>query len=756
MRRLIILAEVALGLLFASCTKEEQRTLSVIPAPLKVELQQEVFSLNSETGLYIDASEGDKKILEDYLVASSMNLKPVIAEEGHNVVLKQVAELPEVNSSEGYVLTVTPDQVLIRATSGAGLFYGVQTMLQMVDEKGLPAGVITDEPRFAYRGFMMDVSRHFFDKEFIKKQMDALAYYKLNRLHLHLTDAAGWRLEIKKYPRLTEFAAWREFPTWKEWWNNGRRYEEEGSKDAHGGYYTQDDIRELVAYAQERFITVIPEIEMPAHSEEVLTAYPELSCTHEPYKQADFCVGNEKTFEFLENVLTEVMELFPSEYIHIGGDEAGKASWPTCKLCQARMKKEGLKDVNELQSYLIHRIEVFLNAHGRKLLGWDEILEGDVAPNATVMSWRGMEGGIKAAQLGHDVIMTPTSFCYFDYYQTADTKDEPLGIGGYVPIEKVYSLEPVPAVLTEEQSKHILGAQANLWTEYIHSSEHVEYMVLPRMAALAEVQWTQPEKKDFKDFTKRLARLMKFYQRDGFNYAKHVFDLKVDFTPDVTKKAVVVTLSTIDDAPIYYTLDGTEPTTASLKYTEPVSITETADFQAVVIRPEGKSKVVNKKISFNKATYCPIELTFQPSEKYKFGGAITLVDGMKGNDSYATGAWLGFVGGNVEAIIDLGQESEIKQVATNAIVDMSAWIMGSTGLVVSISDDNKEFREVAAKDIPAETNIDKKGVENYEITFDPVKARYVKVVIKRSPALPKGHAGEGKAAYMFIDEIEVD
>ena len=249
---------------------------------------------------------------------------------------------------------------------------------------------------------------------------------------------------------------------------------------------------------------------------------------------------------------------------------------------------------------------------------------------------------------------------------------------------------------------------------------------------------------------------MKFYQRDGFNYAKHVFDLKVDFTPDVAKKAVVVTLSTIDDAPIYYTLDGTEPTTASLKYTDPVAITETADFQAVVIRPEGKSKVVNKKISFNKATYCPIELTFQPSEKYKFGGAITLVDGMKGNDSYATGAWLGFVGGDVEAIIDLGQETEIKRVATNAIVDMSAWIMGSTGLVVSVSDDNKEFREVAVKDIPAETNIDKKGVENYEITFDPVKARYVKVVIKRSPALPKGHAGEGKAAYMFIDEIEVD
>ena len=494
-----------------------------------------------------------------------------------------------------------------------------------------------------------------------------------------------------------------------------------------------------------------------------------MGCTGGPYEVCPrwgvfedvLCIGNDKTMQFLEDVMSEIIEIFPSEYVHIGGDEAPRDRWKECPKCQARIKAEGLKaDKNHtaedrLQSYCMTRIEKFLNSKGRRIIGWDEILEGDVAPNATVMSWRGASGGIKAAQMGHDVIMTPNTYCYFDYYQTADTKDEPLGIGGYVPIEKVYSLDPT-FDLNEEQKKHIIGAQANLWTEYIATTEHVEYMVLPRMAALAEVQWTQPEKKDFKDFTTRLASLMKFYQRDGFNYAKHVFDLKADFTPDVAKKAVVVTLSTIDDAPIYYTLDGTEPTTASLKYIEPVVITETADFQAVVIRPEGKSKVVNKKISFNKATYCPIELTFQPSEKYKFGGAITLVDGMKGNDSYATGAWLGFVGGDVEAIIDLGQETEIKRVATNAIVDMSAWIMGSTGLVVSISDDNKEFREVAAKDIPAETNIDKKGVENYEITFDPVKARYVKVVIKRSPALPKRHAGEGKAAYMFIDEIEVD
>ena len=522
-------------------------------------------------------------------------------------------------------------------------------------------------------------------------------------------------------------------------------------------------------YAQERYITIIPEVDLPGHMLAALAAYPEMGCTGGPYEVCPrwgvfedvLCIGNDKTMQFLEDVMSEIIEIFPSEYVHIGGDEAPRTRWEKCPKCQARIKAEGLKAdkkhtaEDRLQSYCMTRIEKFLNSKGRRIIGWDEILEGDVAPNATVMSWRGASGGIEAAQMGHDVIMTPNTYCYFDYYQTADTKDEPLGIGGYVPIEKVYSLDPT-FDLNEEQKKHIIGAQANLWTEYITTTEHVEYMVLPRMAALAEVQWTQPEKKDFKDFTKRLARLMKFYQRDGFNYAKHVFDLKVDFTPDVAKKAVVVTLSTIDDAPIYYTLDGTEPTTASLKYTEPVAITETADFQAVVIRPEGKSKVVNKKISFNKATYCPIELTFQPSEKYKFGGAITLVDGMKGNDSYATGAWLGFVGGDVEAIIDLGQETEIKRVATNAIVDMSAWIMGSTGLVVSVSDDNKEFREVAVKDIPAETNIDKKGVENYEITFDPVKARYVKVVIKRSPALPKGHAGEGKAAYMFIDDIEVD
>ena len=766
----------ALALACASCTAEKEANYQVIPLPQEVSLTQEnPFKLNENVLIAYPENNAllqrNAEFLSEYIQqATNYAPKTKAIAAGEQVKNAIVLGLdPGIANKEGYVLTTTPEGVSINGQTENGVFYGIQTLRKSIpaEAKGatilIPAGEIKDEPRFSYRGMHLDVGRHFFPKEFMKKYIDLLALHNMNTFHWHLTDDQGWRIEIKKYPKLTEIGSQRSRTV------IGRNTQEYDNTP-YGGFFTQEEAKEIVKYAQERYITVIPEVDLPGHMLAALAAYPEMGCTGGPYEVCPrwgifedvLCIGNDQTMQFLEDVMNEIIEIFPSKYVHIGGDEAPRTRWEKCQKCQARIKTEGLKaDKNHtaedrLQSYCMTRIEEFLNSKGRQIIGWDEILEGDVAPNATVMSWRGMEGGIKAAQLGHDVIMTPTSFCYFDYYQTADTKDEPLGIGGYVPIEKVYSLKPVPAVLTEEQSKHILGAQANLWTEYIHSSEHVEYMVLPRMAALAEVQWTQPEKKDFKDFTKRLARLMKFYQRDGFNYAKHVFDLKVDFTPDVTKKAVVVTLSTIDDAPIYYTLDGTEPTTASLKYTEPVSITETADFQAVVIRPEGKSKVVNKKISFNKATYCPIELTFQPSEKYKFGGAITLVDGMKGNDSYATGAWLGFVGGDVEAIIDLGQETEIKQVATNAIVDMSAWIMGSTGLVVSISDDNKEFREVAAKDIPAETNIDKKGVENYEITFDPVKARYVKVVIKRSPALPKGHAGEGKAAYMFIDEIEVD
>lgn len=660
----MIWAGAALGLLAVGC-EDGQTTLSVIPAPLSVEMRQGgTFSLAPETGLYVEASEEDKRILEGCEAVASLKLVPVAEEGGHAIVLKQVTELPEVSSAEGYVLEVTPDKVLIRSKSGAGLFYGLQTLLQMVGEKGIPTGTVTDEPRFAYRGFMMDVSRHFFDKDFLKKQMDALAYYKINRLHLHLTDAAGWRIEIKQYPRLTEFAAWREFPNWKEWWNNGRQYKEEGSEDAHGGYYTQEDIRELVAYAQDRYITIVPEIEMPAHSEEVLTAYPELSCTHEPYKQADFCVGNERTFEFLENVLTEVMGLFPSEYIHVGGDEAGKASWPDCKLCRARMEKENLKDVNELQSYLIHRIEVFLNAHGRNLLGWDEILEGGLAPNATVMSWRGTEGGLKAVDAGHLAIMTPGEFCYFDSYQDAPDS-QPEAIGGYLPLSKVYSYNPVPDTLSAERVARVYGVQANLFTEYVPTKEHAEEMIYPRILALAEVAWSDPSVKDYEDFHARALKAVDELKTKGY----HPFELKEEI--------------------------GNRP---------------------------GSDKPVSHLAIGKKVIYGP-DAEYYPG--YSAGGDSALVDGVRGGWSYGDRRWQGFIGKRrMDVIIDLEAETDIHSVEADFMQVCGPEVFMPAQVIISVSDDGEAFTELTC--IDHEVVKDDKVTFKHFGWEGETKARYVR------------------------------
>lgn len=503
-------------------TAHSLKAQSVIPVPLKMEQGTGCFLLSENTKLYINLQGLEAQLLENCLQALPVHLKKGKKKDTQNILSLLITEKNhQLPSPESYTLSVTPQQILIRATSGAGLFYGLQTLLQLAQPSGagsysIASVEIEDTPRFAYRGLMLDVSRHFSTKEFIKKQIDALAYYKINRLHLHLTDAAGWRLEIKKYPLLTEFAAWRTDPTWKQWWNGGRKYVRFDAPGAYGGYYTQDDIREILEYARQHYITVIPEIEMPSHSEEVLAAYPQLSCSGEPYKNSDFCVGNEETFTFLENVLTEVMELFPSEYIHIGGDEAGKSAWKTCPKCQKRMTDEHLANVDELQSYLIHRIEKFLNNHGRHLLGWDEILQGGIAPNATVMSWRGEEGGIAAVTSGHRAIMTPGAYCYLDSYQDAPYS-QPEAIGGYLPLKKVYSYNPVPASLTAEQAKLVYGVQGNLWVEYIPTPEHVEYMIYPRILALAETAWSAPERKSWPDFHTRALSAVADLQAKGYH-----------------------------------------------------------------------------------------------------------------------------------------------------------------------------------------------------------------------------------------------
>lgn len=500
---------------------------SVIPVPLKMEQGTGSFLLSEKTKLYTNLQGGEAELWENYLKALPVQLKEARMKDRKQMLFLLITpKTTQLPSPESYTLSVTSQRIEIRATSGAGLFYGMQTLLQLMQPAStgsysVPSVEIEDTPRFAYRGLMLDVSRHFSTKEFIKKQIDALAYYKINRLHLHLTDAAGWRLEIKKYPLLTDFAAWRTDPTWKKWWNGGRKYLRYDEPGASGGYYTQDDIREILEYARQHYITVIPEIEMPSHSEEVLAAYPQLSCSGEPYKNSDFCVGNEETFTFLENVLTEVMELFPSEYIHVGGDEAGKSAWKTCPKCQKRMKDEHLANVDELQSYLIHRIEKFLNNHGRRLLGWDEILQGGIAPNATVMSWRGEEGGIAAVTSGHHAIMTPGAYCYLDSYQDAPYS-QPEAIGGYLPLKKVYAYDPVPASLTAEQAKLVYGVQGNLWVEYIPTPEHVEYMIYPRMLALAEVAWSAPERKSWPDFHTRALSAVADLQKKGYTLALSV------------------------------------------------------------------------------------------------------------------------------------------------------------------------------------------------------------------------------------------
>lgn len=611
---------------------------SVIPVPLKMEQGTGSFLLSEKTKLYTNLQGGEAELWENYLKALPVQLKEARKKDRKQMLFLLITpKTTQLPSPESYTLSVTSQRIEIRATSGAGLFYGMQTLLQLMQPAStgsysVPSVEIEDTPRFAYRGLMLDVSRHFSTKEFIKKQIDALAYYKINRLHLHLTDAAGWRLEIKKYPLLTDFAAWRTDPTWKKWWNGGRKYLRYDEPGASGGYYTQDDIREILEYARQHYITVIPEIEMPSHSEEVLAAYPQLSCSGEPYKNSDFCVGNEETFTFLENVLTEVMELFPSEYIHVGGDEAGKSAWKTCPKCQKRMKDEHLANVDELQSYLIHRIEKFLNNHGRRLLGWDEILQGGIAPNATVMSWRGEEGGIAAVTSGHHAIMTPGAYCYLDSYQDAPYS-QPEAIGGYLPLKKVYAYDPVPASLTAEQAKLVYGVQGNLWVEYIPTPEHVEYMIYPRMLALAEVAWSAPERKSWPDFHTRALSAVADLQKKGY----HPFDLSKEI--------------------------GSRPESL-----QPVS-----------------HLALGKKVTYN-SSYSP---------HYPAQGNTALTDGIRGDWTYGDGSWQGFISDNrLDVTIDMEKETPIHSITAAFMQVVGAEVFLPETVIISISDDGINFTEL--------------------------------------------------------------
>lgn len=505
-----------LTLLVAVCCLAACRSAlddALIPRPLSVEECPGKFRIHGPVSLSVDAPEPVAEALVAYLRTTDIPLReddPRAAKNYLRLILSDDAALPA--SDEGYELRIHPAGIQVRAHTETGLFYGLQTLLQLREQFGnrIPAQNIVDAPRYAYRGLHLDVSRHFFDKEFVKKQLRMMSSLKLNRLHWHLTDGAGWRIAIDRYPLLTEQAAWRVGATWQQWQDGGRQYCREDDPRAQGGYYTKDDIREVLACADSLHITVIPEIEMPGHSEEVLAAYPELSCSGDG-TGGEYCIGNEATFVFLKNVLTEVIKLFPSQYIHIGGDEASAAAWAECPKCQALMAREGMTDPHELQGYLIRRIARFLHTHGRELIGWDEILQAGLPADVAIMSWRGEDGGREAAASGRKVVMTPNAWCYFDSYQD-DPTYEPQAMSGYLPLRKVYAWEPAPG---------IWGVQANLWAEFIPTPEQAEYMLYPRTFALAELAWSASGNKDYDDFYRRaLIRCDRARER-GYN----AFDL---------------------------------------------------------------------------------------------------------------------------------------------------------------------------------------------------------------------------------------
>lgn len=742
---------------------------NIIPKPEIFEAKDVKFGLNQNTTIYTEKGvEGLNEIAAEIKNRLRASTKLILKSSG-SPSSNQIAFLTDLTlPTEGYSLNVAKDGVTIKASSPVGFFYGSKTLLQLFpaevfsssfqpDLKTELAGVfIKDAPRFGYRGVMIDVSRHFFSPDFIKKMIDVFALYKINTLHWHLTDDQGWRIEIKKYPKLTEIGSIRKESM------VGHYSENRFDGKPYGGFYTQTEIKDVVAYAASKYITVIPEIEMPGHSMAALTAYPELGCTGGPYElrtkwgvEDHIYCPTETTFRFLEDVLTEVMDLFPSKFIHIGGDEAPKITWENSEYAQRLMKREGLKDEHELQSYFIKRIDKFVTSKGRRIIGWDEILEGGLSPNATVMSWRGEEGGIQAAKMKHDVIMTPNSHVYLDYYQGAPVS-EPLAIGGYLPLEKVYEYEPLSPKLTKDDAKHILGVQGNLWTEYIETPEHAEYMLFPRILAVAETGWSRTPK-SFKDFSKRVFAHTNLLSHTGVNSSNSF--INVSFTTDKNLSGqTTVGLSTVlDGQVIRYTLDGSNVNGSSLLYNseDQILINKNVTVKAAVLSIDGRplSKVTSKSFEISKSTGLSYKLESEPDKQTEKGKFI-LTDGQKG-DANSQALWAGFFGKDFEITLDLGKTLSISSVNTAFLGDYTSWIQTPSEVEVFISNDGKNFQSVRKKISGKMTNLSAHTIQ-LGFDFKSVNARYIKLKAKNQGLLPQGHPSAGNQSWIFVDEVSVN
>lgn len=764
---------LSIVLLLPLAGKSQVANFHIVPLPKEItQMKTGNFELNAQS--VITYPKGDKELHE-----SALLLAQYIKEATGLQLFVTSTPVPSNNirihrrlkqaKSEAYTIRVNSELVMIEGASAAGAFYGVQTLRKALpvgktSHVTLPSVEVKDYPRFSYRGAHLDVARHFVTADSVRRFIDMLALHGINRFHWHLTDDQGWRIEIKRYPLLTKVGAWRDQTTIGH--NSGRF---DGKR--YGGYYTQKQIKDIVKYAAARYITIIPEIDMPGHMQAALASYPTLGCTGGPYKvwqewgvtDSVLCAGNAKTYEFIDNVLDEVVRLFPSTYIHVGGDECPKTAWKQCPKCQALIAREGLQADGKhtaeerLQSFLIKHAEKHLNQLGRQMIGWDETLEGGLAPNATVMSWRGEGGGFEAAKQHHNVIMTPNTYLYFDYYQSADKTHEPEAIGGYLPLHHVYAYEPVPRGLKADERAYIIGVQANLWTEYIPTYRQVEYMELPRMAALSEVQWCMPEQKNYDDFIVRLQRLVPHYDALGYNYSRVVYHPTLTLSTDTIARSIVATIRTIDNAAVHYTLDGTKPTLSSPLYTHPISIKQPCTLRAVAFRAWGETPEITETFQFNKATACPIRLLQQPHPQQVYGGATLLVDGLTADDTnYASGRWIGFCGNDLEAVIDLGSLQTVHELSLRTCVEKGYWLFDARSITIEGSTDGQHFVPLAHEEYAPLTEQNSNAIYPHKLTFVPSAARYVKVKVVSERSIPAWHPGKGHPGFVFVDEICVE
>jgi hexosaminidase len=743
----------------------------IIPQPVSIQYNEGSFTIDGNTSLRFNAANKDLAAAAGFFRSCIQSVSaftlPFNVKKGKTIEL-QLGKTAAIGD-EGYLLHITPASIKITANKKAGIMYAFQIILQTLPAirtnapLNIPAMQVKDYPRFQWRGMHLDVSRHFFSPNLVKEYINLMATYKMNTFHWHLTDDQGWRIEIKKYPKLTSVGAWRVDQTDKVW--SDRPQAKEGEPATYGGYYTQEQIKDIIHYAADRNITIVPELDVPGHSAAAIAAYPYLSCTQQPQLpmtggnytgvSSNLCPGNDSVFTFLQNVYAEVINLFPSQYIHIGGDEVDKTSWKHCPKCQARIKGMGLKNEEELQSYFIRRMEKFIVGKKRKMIGWDEILEGGLAPEATVMSWRGEAGGIAAARMNHNVVMTPGSPVYFDQYQ-GDPVTEPLAIGGFNTLKKVYDYEPIPSELNPEQAKFVLGAQANLWAEYITTPAHVEYMVLPRMLALAEVVWSPKESRDWNSFNERLQSQFRVFDQKGLQYSKGNF--KVNIKPSSRNNHLFVTLSTeAYKGKVYYTLNGEQPGLQSEVYSHPIKIDSSLVLKAVTVVngkvisaiPAQQNFVMHKAIGRNVVYANPV------SRYYMADGPNSLTDGVRGTSEVGK-YWHGFAGKDLVATIDLGKLSPVQTITLGCLQHYRDWIMMPQWVSFEVSEDGDQFTEVAKllNDVSLQNRVS--VIKDFTASFPERTARFIRVTAKKLDTLPKGHPGEGQPAWIFADEIIVN